>query len=218
MWLGWGEDPQQPFIVPVDPWHPVQQAGEDKPHLCAHTTDRWCLFVHEDMAVERSGWLWGHGCGTGVGPRAVPRSGMAAGAEECAGAARPGMGGRGELGFISRSNLAAISRRQSLAGSVLPIHPAQILHSCLASHPRSPRLRHCLLPELPNASSCCLRLLPFPSPPWERCLKALQHPQGPSSHRPSSTLVCTHSTPKNFGVLAESPVDVEVVWVSLRQG
>lgn len=54
----------------MDPWHPVQQAGEDKPHLCAHTTDRWCLFVHEDMAVERSGWLWGHGCGTGVGPRA----------------------------------------------------------------------------------------------------------------------------------------------------
>lgn len=173
----------------------------------------------------------GHGCGevgVAVGPwlrdwrgaksRAVPRSGMAAGAEECAGAARPGMGGRGELGFISRSNLAAISRRQSLAGSVLPIHPAQILHSCLASHPRSPRLRHCLLPELPNVSSCCLRLLPFPSPPWERCLKAVQHPQGPSSHRLSSTLVCTHSTPKNFGVLAESPVDVEVVWVSLRQG
>lgn len=167
VWLGWGVDPQQPSI-------PI-------PAVCrrpAPTRARWrgqvalvCPCCRQTMSV----CPWGDGCGAlgpgfGAKQQSSPpkRCGRRRGGMRRRSQRRGGLG-RGEPGFVTRPNPAAISSRQTLAGPVLPSRPGWILHSCLASHPRSPRLRHRLLPEPPNASSCCLRLLPFPSPLREGC-------------------------------------------------
>lgn len=205
--LGWGEDPPQPFILSLPTPGPSSECRRGQATLSVPRADGVCLSVRPweggcGAAGEAVGpWLWGYWSGARGAqcPGAVrpPGGGMCA--------ARAGTGGGG--GWDSFQDLTwqpFPAGRACLA----PFFPSILLRSCIpAWRPTraSPASGTALLPELPNASSCCLRLLPFPSPLWERCLKPPQHPQGFNSHRPSSALACTHSIPKNRGALHLSP-------------
>lgn len=115
--------PPSPSPLSAAGRHPPGHAGEDKWHLCVRAADRRCLSVRGEMAAEP----WGQGLGPSS--RAAPRSGAAAGAEECVGAASAGAG----WGGGSRDLLPDPTRPPFPAGRpwLAPFFPAVPVGSCI---------------------------------------------------------------------------------------